>query len=105
MLIDTHCHIYDQEFYTAEQAEEVYSRAIDEKVKMLCVGTRQPDSRVAVTFAGGHDDVWAIVGVHPHETKDGVADIGTRIRNTHPSYIDYPWEHGLHKNLRIRKAS
>lgn len=30
---------------------------------------------------------------------------GTRIRNTHPSYIDYPWEHGLHKNLRIRKAS
>ena len=76
MLIDSHCHIHDHEFYTAEQSEEVYSQAIDEKVKMLCVGTSQPDSRLVVAFAGAHEDVWAIVGVHPHETKDGVADIG-----------------------------
>ena len=76
MLIDTHCHIHDHEFFSPELAEEVYGRAIAQDVAMLCVGTSQQDSRRAVEFANSHDKVWAIVGVHPHESKDGVADIG-----------------------------
>lgn len=75
-MIDTHCHIHDPEFFTSELAEGAYERAREQGVAMLCVGTSQPDSRKAVSFAALHDDVWAIVGVHPHEAKDGVDDIG-----------------------------
>ncbi len=80
MLIDTHCHIHDREFFTDELAEAVYARAREQGVAMVCVGTNQPDSQRAVEFAARHDDVWAIVGVHPHEAKDGVDDIGGLLR-------------------------
>ena len=100
MLIDSHCHIHDTEFYTPEQAEMVYTRAIEASVTMLCVGTSQSDSRAAVTFAAVHDDVWAIVGVHPHETKEGMADIGVLLSETPPKIIgigeiglDYYYNH------------
>lgn len=75
MIIDTHCHIHDSEFYDDER-EAVYQRAIAADVSMICVGTSEQSSREAVEFAATHDDTWAIVGVHPHEAKDGWAKIG-----------------------------
>ncbi len=100
MLIDSHCHIHDHEFYTAERAEEVYEHAVANAVDMLCVGTSQPDSRAAVAFVGLHDHTWAIVGVHPHETKDGVADIGALLGEKLPKIVgigeiglDYYYNH------------
>lgn len=74
MFIDTHCHIHDQEFYP-EDREAVYDRAVAAKVDMLVVGTSEADSREAVSFATGHDHAWAIVGVHPHDSKAGWQDI------------------------------
>lgn len=76
MLIDTHCHIHDKEFFAPGLAEEVYTKARHQDVAMLCVSTSQSDSRAAVEFVIAHDKTWAIVGVHPHEAKDGVDDIG-----------------------------
>lgn len=35
--------------------------------RMLCVGTTVDDSRRAISFAAGYDNVWATVGVHPHD--------------------------------------
>ena len=100
MLIDSHCHIHDREFYTPEQAEEVYMRVIADGVSMLCVGTSQPDSRAAVAFASTHDQTWAIVGVHPHESKDGVEDIGVLLSEKPPKVVgigeiglDYYYDH------------
>lgn len=100
MLIDTHCHIHDPEFFTAEAAEEVYVRARAADVAMLCIGTSQPDSRVAVEFTKDHDKTWAVIGVHPHEAKDGVADIGRLLAEKHPSVVgigeiglDYYYNH------------
>lgn len=75
MLTDTHCHIHDREFFPDDR-EAVYQRAIDANVKMFCVGTSQADSRTAVEFAKEHDNTWAIVGVHPHEVKEGWGEIG-----------------------------
>lgn len=75
-LVDTHCHIHDKEFFTSELAEEVYAQARRDDIAMLVVGTSQPDSRAAVRFAASHEQVWSIAGVHPHEAKDGVGDIG-----------------------------
>lgn len=76
MIFDTHCHIHDPKFFTPSDAEEVYLRAFDAEVAMVCVGTSGSNSREAVAFATNHERVWAVAGVHPHEAKGGVADIG-----------------------------
>ena len=39
--------------------------------KLICVGTSEQSSREAVDFALEHEDVFASIGVHPHDTKDG----------------------------------
>ena len=75
MLIDSHCHIHDLQFYP-DNREEVYDRAIEADVGMILAGTSEVDSREAVRFAQTHKDVWAVIGVHPHDTKDGWQDIG-----------------------------
>lgn len=75
MLVDTHCHIHDQEFFS-DVRQEVYERARAEGVTMICVGTSQSDSRAAVEFADQKADTFAVVGVHPHDSKHGVAEIG-----------------------------
>jgi TatD DNase family protein len=69
-LIDSHCHIHDTEFF-GDQREAVYARAVEAGVGMIAVGTDQQSSVEAVRFAESHDGVWAAVGVHPHDTKDG----------------------------------
>lgn len=80
MLIDTHCHIHDPEFYAdTAQRQAVYRRAIAAGVThMMVIGTSQADSARAVRFAAEHDGVLAAVGVHPHEAAEGwqqIADL------------------------------
>ena len=70
ILIDTHCHIHDSEFYP-DSREAVYQESRDSGVEMLCVGTSESSSMEAVAFAQAHPGTHAIVGVHPHDTKDG----------------------------------
>ena len=73
MIVDTHCHIHDSEFYL-ENREEAYRTSRDAGVTMVCVGTNVKSSREAVDFCASHDGCYPVVGVHPHDT-DG-ADIG-----------------------------
>lgn len=74
MLIDTHCHIHDADYPLSN--DEVMARARDAGVgKMICVGTNQQSSRDAVKFANEHDDIYAAIGVHPHESIDGWGEI------------------------------
>ena len=73
-LIDTHCHIHDSEFYP-DSREEVYQQSREAAVFMLCVGTDERSSVEAVAFAKTHEGTKAIVGVHPHEAKEGWASI------------------------------
>ncbi len=74
-LIDSHCHIHDSEFYP-DNREEVYRASRDAGVRMICVGTDVRSSREAVEFAVSHEGCYAVVGIHPHDTKDNdVSDI------------------------------
>lgn len=69
MLVDSHCHLHDREFFTAEQAEEMIKRAHEAGVqKIVCIGTSHEDSLVARDFAMAHDDVYWTYGVHPENT-------------------------------------
>lgn len=66
-LIDTHCHIHDPEFFTAEEAEDAV-RATDGIEAMLLVGTSLADSKNAIQFAAANSGIcWASIGIHPHE--------------------------------------
>lgn len=71
ILIDSHCHI-DGEQFDADR-DEVVQRARDAGVAaMLNIGTGDPhsdDFRRAVAVAERYDNVYASVGVHPHDAK------------------------------------
>lgn len=74
MLVDTHCHIHEADYPLG--VEEVLGRAYEAGIeKMICVGTNEKSSAEAVTFADQHEHVFAAVGVHPHDTKDGYDSI------------------------------
>jgi len=70
-LVDSHCHI-DGEAFDADR-DEVVHRAMDAGVAaMLNVGTGDPhgdDFRKAVAVAEKYENVFASVGVHPHDAK------------------------------------
>lgn len=70
MLIDTHCHIHDEAY--GFNIDEVMQRAQDKGVtKAICIGTSVSDSRLAIRCASGRSDIFAAVGVHPHEVNEG----------------------------------
>lgn len=76
MLIDTHCHIHEADYpLNIQETIEIAHR--HEVLTYLCVGTSEQSSRDAVRFAAEHEHAFAIIGVHPHEAKDGCDDIGS----------------------------
>jgi len=70
-FIDSHCHIDGPE-YNADR-DEVIARALEAGVTtMLNVGTGDPQSGAferAVALAEKHEEIYAAVGVHPHDAK------------------------------------
>lgn len=70
-MVDSHCHI-DGPDYDADR-DDVIARARDAGVTtMLNVGTGEPNSGAferAVALAEQHHDVFAAIGVHPHDAK------------------------------------
>ena len=71
MFVDSHCHIDGPE-YDADR-EEVVARARDAGVTtMLNVGTGDPHSGAferAVELAEKHEEIYAALGIHPHDAK------------------------------------
>ena len=68
-LFDTHAHLHFPEF--DDDRAEMMTRARQAGVtRMLTIGTEVPTSRAAVTLAEAEPDVWATVGVHPHDAAE-----------------------------------
>ncbi len=71
IFVDSHCHI-DGESFDADR-DEIVQRAKDAGVKMmLTVGTGNPlDGEIerAVRVAEDYENVFASIGVHPHDAK------------------------------------
>lgn len=71
MLVDSHCHI-DGEAFDEDRDDVVLRARAAGVVAMLNVGTGDPhsdDFSKAVAVAEQYDDVFASVGVHPHDAK------------------------------------
>jgi len=64
-MIDVHCHLnlhaFDQDY------DEVAKSAYESSVKLIVnTGTSIPSSKKAIELANKYDQMYAIVGVHPH---------------------------------------
>jgi TatD DNase family protein len=71
ILIDSHCHI-DGEQFDADRDDVVWRAKEAGVAAMLNVGTGDPhsdDLRRAVAVAEKYDNVFASVGVHPHDAR------------------------------------
>ncbi len=69
MLVDSHCHLQDSQFEA--DRDEVLDRARQAGVSaFVVIGTDLESSWRAVDLADSHSDVYAAVGVHPHDAKD-----------------------------------
>jgi len=69
-FIDTHCHIHSLD-YTIEPQQAIGNALTMGVDKLICVGCDENDSALAVEFANKHDNIWASVGLHPHDAKLG----------------------------------
>ena len=74
MYIDSHAHIFFENYKS--DIDEVLARARAAGVEAVIVpGTTLETSREAVALAQRYDDVFATVGIHPHEASTATPDV------------------------------
>jgi TatD DNase family protein len=74
-LVDSHCHLNYEGL--AERQDEVLANARERGVSaFLNISTRQREWNDVISVAERNADVWATVGVHPHEA-DAHPDLGS----------------------------
>lgn len=66
MLIDTHCHLNDEKLYD-DRARIVGEFGVNGLESAICVGYDMPSSEKAVQIADEFENVYAIIGIHPHD--------------------------------------
>ena len=106
MLVDTHCHLHDSEFYPKNR-EEAYQATVTAGVATVCVGTNAQSSREAIEFCATHPLTWPVIGVHPHDSTEGWQGIAQLLVNHRESVIgigeiglDYYYNHSP-KNVQV----
>jgi TatD DNase family protein len=74
MLVDSHCHLNYEGL--VEDQSAVLARAREAGVRaFLNISTRQSEWEAVVATAEREPDVWASIGIHPHEAEQH-ADLG-----------------------------
>ena len=77
-LIDTHAHLFYKDYQ--DRLDDVLQRAEAAGVgAVICVGLDLPTSEQAIAIAETYPNVWAAVGVHPHEAGDAPPDTLKRL--------------------------
>lgn len=67
-IFESHCHLDDRSY--ADDLDEVIKRARSAQIcAMMTIGTDGPSSGRAVVLADTYPDVYAAVGLHPHDAK------------------------------------
>ena len=96
MWADSHCHL---PYEGLEDVDGHLTAARSAGVgRFISVGTDAAQSAAAIDVAANHDDVWATVGLHPHDAKDGVEGIvglldGERVVGVGECGLDYHYDH------------
>ncbi|MDA8062642.1 MAG: TatD family hydrolase [Actinomycetota bacterium] len=96
MWADSHCHV---------PYEGVDVTAVDEALaagvgRLVSVGTDAAQSAAAIALAGSRPEVWATVGLHPHDAQVGVGTLdpllsppGARVVGIGECGLDYHYDH------------
>jgi len=77
--VDTHCHVYDDRTPGGADGSIANAKAND-VTKMIVIGTDATTSPLALDIAARHHNVWATVGLHPHDAKLGFHTITPLLR-------------------------
>jgi TatD DNase family protein len=101
MFVDSHCHLNYKGL--VEQQQDVLARARASGVRaMLNISTREREWDEVIGLAANEPDVWATVGIHPHEADShvGVDTAKLVAKAAHPRVIgigetglDYYYDH------------
>ncbi|MBX9796404.1 TatD family hydrolase [Sphingomonas sp.] len=101
MFVDSHCHLNYKGL--VEQQGDIIDRARAAGVAtMLTISTREREWDEVVAIAEQHDDIWASIGIHPHEADEHAhVDTATLVaRAAHPRVVgigetglDYYYDH------------
>jgi TatD DNase family protein len=108
-LIDSHCHLEAKDFTAPDGSDErpaILSRARQAGVEaFVCVGSGSGlhEVQTAVAFADANRDIWAAVGIHPHDAArvppGAIAEI-EKLARYHPRVVcvgetglDYYYNH------------
>ncbi|UCH09539.1 MAG: TatD family hydrolase [Fidelibacterota bacterium] len=79
-LIDTHAHLFYKDYQ--DKLNEVLQRAENAGVEaIICVGLDLATSEASIALAEQYPNIWATVGVHPHDVKDAPADVLQQLEN------------------------
>ena len=80
MLIDSHAHIYDEQF-GENGADKIISGMEDDGLEyIVCVGCDMPTSEICVNLANGNERIYATVGVHPYDADTVTEENIQRLR-------------------------
>src|SRR5438105_2809178 len=71
-LTDTHCHLQFKDYPSPGKVLAAASQ--NHVTRLICVGTDIDDSQRAVDLSAKYKNVWAAVGVHPHEAAAYASD-------------------------------
>ncbi|MBQ9792443.1 MAG: TatD family hydrolase [Clostridia bacterium] len=67
MIIDSHCHIYDQKL--TEIKDEILKSIINKNQLCICNADSIETSKLCIDLAEKNTNIYATVGIHPHEAK------------------------------------
>ena len=94
---DTHCHIHDDKMAFA--SHESLTRAREAGVeRFVVIGCDAETCTQALSIANSNDDVWATIGLHPHDATQGVDSVvpfidSPRVVGIGECGLDYYYEH------------
>ena len=87
-MIDTHCHLYDKKLY--HKLDEIVDNAENANIKkMICIGDRLSTSEQSINISEQYKNIYASVGIHPHEAKDAPKEYLDQLKNkaTHKKVV------------------
>jgi TatD DNase family protein len=105
---DSHCHIGDERIPGGLDAALAAARDADVDT-MVVVGTDEEHSVRAVALASEHENLWATVGLHPHDAVNGVESVvglldRPKVVAVGECGLDYHYDHSPRDAQRVAFA-
>ena len=83
MIIDTHCHLYDEKL--TESKSQILSDLKNNNYFAICSGDNLENSAKCIELSSNNSNIYATVGVHPHEAtsfdKDTINNLKLLAKN------------------------